>query len=647
MLVDNQLLKILFMMTISLSIGAQDCEDAISHDGAVCAMLNDFTLFNNKNEFCEAIGNPDTLLNYCKIAVCNVCNSELDECAQLINTAQEDIVYKNFTFTIDNRMIALTTQEPSVSDQEVVSAQSSTGIICTLSAGEDCYRTKIRETYYLNHYSSTDERPPVAFPCCINECRDRFSADDSSIKGGCSLLGGFFSRIEDFCPLYCQNREQGFIPCGSEGCGPQQGCPGTCIESFPSVAVCSNTNQLYTSAEEYCKDLEAGLIDSFTTCGDNPCTQDDCDINKCLESFIEEAYPFTTVCTEEPGFYQTVLIFCLINPQGHFSDAISCGESECTFETCCITVCLQIELYDVCFLGNNEAIPPTELCDIECTSEQGLVEGYIACIDEEGNQRNCTNIDCQIENCITNLENIADEQLICANDKVLYSSKRDFCSSKIQNPSLEIVKYDDKTNLTDKLCCKINCEIKNPVNTFEPRCSSDFIYLNSRDEYCSEYCEDPLNYEDLMCENGKRFCSKTECCVKDCLSSSYIPVCNEKFKLLTHQNYCEEKCENPDTLFIYCPGGCSQLKCKFHHCRINPANTACRIHKCEYTDNDPNDQNKWICASNGQIYRSMCEISELGLTRLFRCTNKYNNAIGNFTKCKWHCFMATAYTNLS
>lgn len=533
----------------------QDCESLIVHEGAICDVSNNFTLSDNKTAFCQGGGNPDNLLDFCRISICSVCDNNLDPCSALINSTEGDSVAKKFT---------------------VGGATTA----CTVSSGENCYRSNTQDEYFVAHYQDSSDAVQELPACCILECADKFNSGSQGIGGGCGSNGQHYNSINDFCTAFCNNRSLAFAFCGTANCGADQGCSTDCASSFPSTPVCSDTNVLYTSADSYCQDLSTGIVNSFVTCGLTGCTEDDCNMNACIKSFADANYDFINVCDTNSDIYPSVQIFCAQNNQGVISDTVSCNGEECTEDTCCLAACIADTKNSLCLISSETVVEPAEYCANIC---KGVVGQFTECLDDNENPTGCTDSYCSVNYCINNLPGVGDEDPVCASDNKMYASNFDFCNAKIENDGLRLIYCEDGLCQTDNECCKRNCALNNP--SFQPLCDVNFKQYSTDQDFCDAQCSD-AGVEVLAC--GDANCTLDECCINRCNQQPFGALCTTEpsVSLLSDQGtFCLNSCKDRNyyNLTYVCSGPCSEQDCELLQCNRD-------------IENSPH------CGSNGAFY---------------------------------------------
>lgn len=700
---------------------AQSCEEQIVHKGSVCDIKNKFAVYFTKTLYCLYDNDIEQLLDFCKISSCDICTNALAPCSSLINTTESDAVVKQFISSSFNGV--------------------NNNVLCIMTEGENCYRSSIQEEYFVSHYKDAAPNNELASSCCLLECVDRFNPTGTSFNGGCGSDGQYHTNLNDFCTIYCFNRTLSLEQCGTEKCGVDQGCSNTCIATFPSRAVCSNTNVVYTSAEQYCADLDAGQVSSYTTCESVDCTQDECGTNECLQSFIDEDYAYESVCTSNARLYQSVGEFCLVNINGTFADAVLCDDAECDQEACCYQSCLKETLYTTCQQRSINIITPATYCTNKCND---INIPSLACIDRTGQQHNCQPNNCSTSLCLRNAQNIPDSDAICANDGSFYSDKLSYCAAVASNTSLQIVTCGDEPcasqeqccrqnclnkpfesvctadpsypyisdqhiycqricadtgfvnmvrhcngpcgyqdcqislcngvmvnraycgtdgalyptskdfceaqrvnpNLTERHCslfqpctsvedcCKAQCLSRNTANTYIPRCSSDFTYLETLDQYCDKFCTNPNQYTEITCTPSSLLCNQIYCCFEKCLASPYNPVCGPKFNLLSKHAYCNGICTDPELSVKNCEDGCDEDKCELERCKANPESSGCSSTLCGSSQSGDND---WVCADDNNLYKNKCEADLRGNTVAFSCRDVFQDATLGLDWCRRAC----------
>lgn len=189
-------------------------------------------------------------------------------------------------------------------------------------------------------------------------------------------------------------------------------------------------------------------------------------MNSCFESFTDGNYPFTSVCIEGPFYYDTVEQYCVDNAQGKITDALNCGSIECDANTCCQASCLISRSYDVCTSTQPTLITASTICQEQCgdvmPSNSNIINRiFTTFLDASNNQRNCTNVDCLIPICVSDLLDIGATQPVCASDGKLYESKVEFCTFQVRNTELGLVLCGQNLCLTQTECCYQNCFLNN------------------------------------------------------------------------------------------------------------------------------------------------------------------------------------------
>ena len=447
--------------------------------------------------------------------------------------------------------------------------------------------------------------------CCFANCmqRDFVPMCDRSNYN-------WITSQTQYCQLYCGNGRSFNAFYYEEGvlATQVQCCREGCDLNTNHFAVCNANDWTLIQPETNCRDLCDTRDLIIRDCGNRSCDETDCEIFQC-EALTGDANP--TVCGNDGVFYPSNLSYCnekiRNNNNLHWQlcgnvpcpDAPSCCEANCvnnnraTFTPFCNTnyhQFLNVEDYCEWQCRSDNVTPLTcgidlepctiqECCDQECNNTPRfttcdclddflLLTQSVYCdkkcnhvdFHEEGcPNRNCNVRDCNIKRCEKEMDSVHEAEEICANTGNFYVSHNNFCEAKEDGLLTDffLCPVNQLCN-TPADCCHQVCLFNNRFE-YESRCTSNFQWLETVEEYCTSWCNG--GHVDLLCDNNE-FCTQAECCAEECETQVYTPVCDVNFNYLDKQTFCSRNCPDKNLSVINCQGGCTPQLCELQKCEF-------------------------------------------------------------------------------
>ena len=420
--------------------------------------------------------------------------------------------------------------------------------------------------------------------CTPEDCEILSCMHTHSSNHYCGSDGALYTSTEAFCSAKIKNSNIEELDCRyTTACNSREDCCiSVCKAENPESAYkprCSADFTYLSTRDAYCKKLCTSPI-SFedVKCGSSSfelCSEQEC----CTERCITNNTNFSPVCDTGYNKFETVHTFCSAQCARPGLEILMCNNQPCSVDKCCMSECLQEPFNAICTLRPSPSLIDDHYvyCRKKCYDQQ-FVDSVHKCDGD------CSSDDCLELSCL-----YKEERGYCGTNGAYYTTRKEFCSSIKKTRVLSERLTEEGMPCTNEFeCCLANCKVDHPLNDYQPRCSSDFQYLETRDNYCEKFCERPSKYKDLSCDDApKGICSRSECCVKQCLYSSYAPVCNMSYKLLSKQEYCSSYCKNSKTRYVTCVTGCTQEQCDAHVCKDKPELSECLHAECDDPAHDP------------------------------------------------------------
>lgn len=416
------------------------------------------------------------------------------------------------------------------------------------------------------------------------------------------------------------------------GCNnPLQCCVDVCL-IYNTKTGCDSTFNLIVP-NDYCFAKCSGLATPVLDyCGGSGCLS--CELNKCNDAIA--SYTSSTVCLstglgmDSTIFFASKNQYCAamidISQDDYTLDAdetVSCGDSECDSNTCCINSCKanQSSYYDSCDLDNGSLVTVDIYCSDDC-GDQELTPEY--CRDDSGDQISCTLALC----CALSHEDYYGPMKICGNNGELYDNALEFCNAAISSSVTELTCLDE-CNLAE--CKEKYCNSNGGVTdvTF-PACATNHTYYGTKSDFCSaystntaldivEHCNDSSCDEITCCNNGCSLILKPVIYLDGTTPVGYtnacLGICAEGAATVAYN--CDEDVTVADCIKEYeitCGGECTEYNdstddyCIENVGYLNSA-TYCANYICS-TGSNVNDAEKLVDCDFYDCSRGACPYSE-------------------------------------
>ena len=670
-------------------------------DHSICDIKNDFTYYATKEDYCNsATVNINDLLDFCKIASCDICTSDLSNCPALIDTIENDFLVKYYS--------ALSVK-PDINPYEGK---------CKITEGEYCYRMA-EPDQYIQRYNDPVGQEIVqdADPeCCLFECYDRFTIND----GACGSDGNYYTALPLFCALYCEDRTLNLTQCGEAGCGMDQGCPDPCLKQTEEPPFCSNTYVYYEDKEVFCTDKANGTVASTIDCLPNNCSTTGCAKLGCAAA--TETYQLASICltTMFNGayFYETVEDYCTAKVNNNdtnyeITNYIQCDGNACIDSTdCCEGRCKTEEYFVSCTTTDFKLVTEQQFCEHRCANESDM--SLLTCSDANG-RVDCLN--CDFFECKNNIQTVNGYNTVCGTNDTFYADVDSYCTAFSANYDTSYTLCDGDACVNDNVCCYANC-IDRETADYVAQCNtSNYVFHETVEEYCTSYCNNSRTYNTYMinaviatreqcCEgdhasynfpvcasNGNTYTSAQTFCVDKILddtitildiNNSAFPVCGSDYELYTDlSSYCSATTgpDNVTTLDICGTETCTKFICCGAECQNEPTNPvvvlfdddslqsyrneciatcvnpganivksctdetedACKFAYCEEAsycgDNEEHEYFEYVCGNDGVLYSNSCMAGCNNKTVVEECPKKCNDGSWRLKRCEYECLI--------
>ena len=432
-----------------------------------------------------------------------------------------------------------------------------------------------------------NNNPCTQSECCLKNCLSK------KFIQKCDKNGIFYKTQKNYCKNFCLQKIPDCKNSDNKICNISECCIKKC-ENKKNDFICNSNFELIFTNED-CKKNCYEKNGDFFLC-ENNCEKSDCEFFKCLSDFgkygdfeicsynrkngfLEILGDFEIFC-EKKKFDKEIMIFSC---EGENCDKKKCEEKKCLYEN---------ENFEKkCKSGNFEIYDTKE---IFCKEKIFLENFEIAkCENEICDEKNCCLKKCEFEN-KNNFKNFCSENFKILNlDNFCEKSCSEKKKVKIQNcfsENNEIINcesclifecLDFLENYPFENICLFSENSKNPENleisknlknskNSKIEIFSENQFFFQKKNYC-KFITKNLPHEkftipnSLDCSKNKKGCKNYfDCCKSKCLKNPYKIKCSENFKQISHENFCEKKCQNLNkNFFSY---SCKEKNCSIFDC---------------------------------------------------------------------------------
>jgi len=474
--------------------------------------------------------------------------------------------------------------------------------------------------------------------CCHQDCEN----NHTNFSPICSNDYVLYPTASAYCTDVCSppSTSWAILQCSGSNCNNLQ-CEIAICKHDSYTAVCTPAYVLLNQVD-YCTDnyTNSRSASYYHQCTGGACTQDQCNIDKCLATVVASYTTSQNVCGLNETLYTSPTDFC-----NAYSTNTSLAPILCTVNgssvicpdatACCQTACGQTNLAGYaprCDTAYSWLSTVSEYCQDHCAATYSPLycpsNSTTFCT-----QNQCCNQDCNAGSYTARCSSTY--QLLSQSDYCTLDCSTDTsipCTGACTQPDCNTLNCE---NMNSSFGGTSICFISSPISTY---------YFNSLSTYCSAVgSNDSVTSSSYLIQNanlhdcGSSCASERDCYIANCTPGKFATCNASAYTVLSPSGYCGDKYDNdlPTLDICYTAGTTTQIDC-----------TSCDYFKCMDQINSASYPYISVCANNSGAADYYTTISDYCIaaaspsvsnyvTPIIPCVDSLGSLIecGNADKC--------------